>query len=261
MTAATAAHTEQSVVVAGRKVRALTGGSGAPAVVLHHSIGNPGWLPFHDALAERFTVYAVDMPGYGQSERPDWAREPRDLAVLLNRALAKFGLQRVTLVGLGLGGFVAAEMAALDQAPIERLVLVGAPGIQPREGEILDQMLIDYPEYVQKGFRDEAAYDAVYGHQLEDLRQLWEFSREMTARITWKPYMFSRKLAPVLGEVDVPVLLVWGSEDRVVPIDVAKQYQEAFANATLEVVQGGGHMLEMEEPSRIAQLCGARVVA
>lgn len=261
MTAATAAHTEQSVVVANRKVRALTGGSGSPAVVLHHSVGNPGWLPFHEALAQRFTVYAIDMPGYGQSERPEWAREPRDLAVILNRALAKLGLTRVTLVGLGFGGFVAAEMAALDQAPLERLVLVGAPGLQPREGEIMDQMMVDYPEYVASGFRDKASFDAVYGHQAQELNELWEFSREMTARVSWKPYMFSRRLAPMLAEVEVPTLLVWGSEDRVVPLDVAKQYREALPNAALEVIEGAGHTVEMEEPSRVAQLVGARVVS
>ncbi len=261
MAAAAAAQTERSVVVAGRRVRALIGGSGPAAVVLHHSTGNPGWLPFHEELSTRFTTFAVDMPGYGQSERPEWAREPRDLAVMLNRATRAFGIARFVLVGLGFGGFVAAEMAALDASRIDQLVLVGAAGLQPREGEIADQMMMDYHEYVSAGFRDAERYEASYGHQAKELRELWEFSREMTARVTWKPYMFSRRLAPLLADVDSPALLVWGEADAIVPLDVARQYQEALPQAVLEVIPGAGHLVEMEEPSRVASLVRVPAVA
>lgn len=261
MPAATAAQTERNVTVAGRRIRALVGGTGSSAVVLHHSTGNPGWLPFHDALAERFTVLAVDLPGYGQSERPEWAREPRDLAVMLNRALPGLGVDRCVLVGLGFGGFVAAEMAALDSSRIDQLVLVGAPGLQPRTAEITDQMMMDYQDYVAAGFRDDTTYTEVYGHQEKDLRELWEFSREMTARVTWKPYMFSRRLAPLLADVDAPAQLIWGGADAIVPLDIAHQYREALPQAALEVIPEAGHLVELEEPSRVAALVRVPVTA
>jgi pimeloyl-ACP methyl ester carboxylesterase len=193
------------------------------------------------------------MPGYGQSARPEWAREPRDLAILLLQALPKLALPRVTLVGLGLGGFVAAEMATMSPERISRLVLVGAPGHQPREGEVLDQMMVDFHEYVMAGFRDENGFQKAFGENARrSFKELWDYSREMTARLTWKPYMFSRRLAPLLREVRTPALVLHGAEDAIVPVDVARQYAQALPNATLEVVSDGGHLVEYEDPEGVA---------
>jgi pimeloyl-ACP methyl ester carboxylesterase len=202
------------------------------------------------------------MPGYGQSARPEWAREPRDLGILLLQGLTKLGLRSVALVGLGFGGFVAAEMVAMSQERIPHLVLVGAPGHQPREGEILDQMMVDFHEYVMAGFRDESEFAKVFGEDARrTFKELWDYSREMTARLTWKPYMFSRRLAPVLREVQTPTLILHGAEDAIVPLDVAKQYAEALPHATLEVISGGGHLVEYENPVAIAERIAAFALA
>ena len=254
MTTATESHTEHTIEVAGLALRYLKGGAGPPVVVLHHSTGNPGWIPFYERLAERATVYVPDMPGYGQSARPEWAREPRDLAILLLQALTRLGLESATLVGLGFGGFVAAEMATMCQERIGRLVLVGAPGHQPREGEILDQMMVDFHEYVMAGFRDEDGFRKAFGDDARrTFKELWDYSREMTARLTWKPYMFSRRLAPLLREVRTPTLVLHGAEDAIVPVDVARQYAEALPNARLEVMPNGGHLVEYEDPGAIGE--------
>jgi pimeloyl-ACP methyl ester carboxylesterase len=230
-------------------------------VVLHHSVGNPGWIPFYDALAKSFTVAVPDMPGYGQSGRPEWAREPRDIAILLNQALDKVGITGgLSLVGLGFGGFVAAEMAAMDKRRLKTLTLVGAAGVQPEEGEILDQMLVDFEEYVKAGFHDDEAYHKVFGDEANaGIKQLWDYSREMTARLTWKPYMFNRRLPALLKEVDTPTLLIWGSRDVIVPVSAAKRYQGALPKARLEVIEGSGHLVELEEPERVAELIAAHV--
>lgn len=238
-----------------KNVRLLEGGSGAPCLVLHHSTGNPGWIPFMDELATKFSVIAPDMPGYGQSERPEWAREPRDIAILMNRVVDQLGLEGVTLVGLGLGGFIAAEMATMNQSRLKALVLVGAAGIQPENGEILDQMMVDFQEYVKSGFRDDATYESVFGEELDPaVKQLWDFSREMTARITWKPYMFSRKMPNLLCEVSTPALVIYGADDRVVPPVCGEQYSKLLGNAQLKIVPGAGHLVEYEQPAEIATL-------
>jgi pimeloyl-ACP methyl ester carboxylesterase len=262
VTTTTETHTEHTIEVAGLTLRYLRGGAGAPIVVLHHSTGNPGWIPFYERLAERATVYVPDMPGYGQSTRPEWAREPRDLAILLLQALGKLALSRVALVGLGLGGFVAAEMATMSPERISRLVLVGAPGHQPREGEILDQMMVDFHEYVMAGFRDEDGFRRSFGDDArKTFKELWDYSREMTARLTWKPYMFSRRLAPLLREVLTPALILHGGQDAIVPLDVAKQYAAALPNATLEIIPKGGHLVEYEEPGAISKRIAAFALA
>jgi pimeloyl-ACP methyl ester carboxylesterase len=253
-------HASESLELATGKIHYLRGGAGEPLVVLHHSTGSLGWIPFCAELAREFDVVVPDLPGYGRSERPEWAREPRDLAILIGRAIERLGLDEPTVVGLGMGGFVAAELATMNPGCIGRLVLVGAAGLRPEQGEILDQMLIDYPEYVRAGFRSEEAYKAMFGEEIaQDVQTLWDFSREMTARICWKPYMFNRRLEPLLPDVKIPTLLIWGSQDRVVPPSCAQQYARGLPDATLELIEGAGHLVELEEPARVAQRIAAHV--
>ena len=138
---------ERTIEVAGLKLRMMEKGSGPPLLVLHHSTGSPGWTAVCELLANSHRVLLPDLPGYGQSQRPEYARDPRDIAMLLQFALDQLELsQDVVLVGLGFGGFIAAEMAAMNQGRLRALVLIGAAGVQPAEGEIFDQMLVDFEE-------------------------------------------------------------------------------------------------------------------
>ena len=195
------------------------------------------------------------MPGWGGSDRPAWARDPRDIAIIVTRLLASLDLDGVKLVGFGFGGYVAAELATMNPSRLAALVLVGAAGLQPKEGEILDQMMLSHRRYIEESFRDAETYTGYVGEDPpEDVRQLWDFSREMTARVTWKPYMFNRRLEPLLGDLQVPTLLVWGSRDRVVPFECARQFEAAIPNARLEVIDGAGHVVELEEPDQLAAL-------
>ena len=255
MTTATAAetHSETTVEVAGNAMRVLQDGSGEAVVVLHHSTGNPGWLPFHAALAGDCAVTVPDIPGYGQSERPAWARHPRDVGALARRGLAKLGIDSYHLIGMGFGGWVAAEMAAMSDHDLKSLTLIGAAGIQPEEGEIADVIFYEFEEYVKLGFSSDEAYAEVFGDDAaSELKELWDFSREMTARLTWKPWMFNRALPHLLTEVQTPTLLLWGSEDRVVPVNAGELYDAALPNSRLELRPGLGHLIELEDPEGTA---------
>lgn len=260
MVTRTETETETTIGLATGKIRLLRGGVGEPLVVLHHDIGNPGWLPFYQELSKRFEVLAPDLPGYGQSERPEWARHPRDLAIIMQHFLDKVSLDRVVLVGLGFGGWLAAEMATMNQRRLKALVLVGAMGILPRDGQFLDQILVSHIEYVKEGFRSEAEYARQFGSPPSpDLALSWDLNKEMTARVTWKPYMFSHELPPLLKGVETPTLLVWGRDDKIVPLDCGKLYAEALPNARLEVLAEAGHFVEMEKPVELAGLIFSHV--
>jgi pimeloyl-ACP methyl ester carboxylesterase len=254
-TASALAWTTEEVRVAGSSVRLRTTGRGAPLLVLHHDIGTPDQLPFYEALAQRFTVLLPSHPGYDGSERPAWMRSVRDVAVTYQALLAARGLADVSLVGLGFGGWIAAEMATMSPRAFHRLVLVGAMGIKPAEGEILDQVLVSYIDYARAGFADQAAFDRLFGAdpptpQLEQ----WDLNREMTFRIAWKPYMYSPTLPPLLEGVQTETLVVWGSDDRVVPAASGEQYARALPRSRLVVVEGAGHLVDMEQPEALAKL-------
>ncbi len=103
---------ETAMTIAGSKMHLLRGGSGRPVLVLHHDIGTPDRLPFYDTLAQSFDVLVPHHPGWGKSERPQWMRNVRDIAAAHAWLLGDLGLSDVSLVGLGFGGWVAAEMAS-----------------------------------------------------------------------------------------------------------------------------------------------------
>jgi pimeloyl-ACP methyl ester carboxylesterase len=252
---ATTAGQERSAQVAGLNLQFWEAGSGAPLVIVHHDIGLSGWPPLADRLAANFRVLVPELPGYGKSDRPAWARHPRDLALLLGLWLDQLELDDVVLVGLGFGGWLAAEMAVMNQRRYRRLVLVGAMGIKPSEGEIVDQMLIDLPEYVEAGCASRESFVRLFGEEVSREQTLvWDYAREMTARIAWKPYMFSHQLPHLLGAVQTPALVVWGRENKVVPLVCGEAFARALPNAQLTLVDDAGLWVDLEQPDELARL-------
>jgi pimeloyl-ACP methyl ester carboxylesterase len=249
------AWTESTVEVVNCKLHLARGGSGRPALVLHHDIGTPDRLPFYDALAAKYDVLVPHHPGYGRSERPEWMRSVRDVAVVYRGLLGDLGIEKAALIGLGFGGWIAAEMASMAPRDLAALVLVGAMGIKPPEGDILDQAIVGYIDYARAGFHDQQAFDRVYGAEpSNDQLVAWDICREMSFRIAWKPYMYSQTLPHLLGAVRAPALLVWGAEDKVVPLSAGRRYAEALPHAKLHTIAACGHCVDMERPEELAAL-------
>jgi pimeloyl-ACP methyl ester carboxylesterase len=246
--------TDETLAVAGVDLRLRTTGRGAPLLILHHDVGSPERVPFHEALAEHFTVLAPSHPGYDGSARPGWLRSVRDIAVVYQALLAERGLTGVTLVGLGFGGWIAAEMATMAPRDFRRLVLVGAMGIKPERGVILDQALVSYVDYVRAGFHDPTCLERTYGADLPTpLLEQWDINREMTFRVAWRPYMYNPTLPHLLGGVNTPALIVWGREDRIVPLECGERYAKALPRARLTVIENAGHFVDMERPAELAR--------
>src|SRR6185437_14823438 len=184
--------TETVKEIAGLKLFLSRGGSGAPVLVLHHDIGTVDRLPFYDNLAKEFDVLVPHHPGWGKSERPQWLRHPRDIAAMHSWLVTDLGLKDIALVGLGFGGWIAAEMVSQSPATYSKLVLVAPMGIKPPEGDIADQAIVSYIDYPKAGFHSEAAFAAVYGDVSVDQLEQWDICREMSFRTAWKPYMYNQ---------------------------------------------------------------------
>jgi pimeloyl-ACP methyl ester carboxylesterase len=249
-----ASWSEHTLELGDVKLKLSRGGRGRSVLVLHHDTGTPDHLPFYDALAERCDVIVPNHPGFGTEERPQWLRHPRDIAALYQWLLADLGVERVSLVGLGFGGWIAAEMAALAPRDFHRLVLVGAMGMKPPEGDILDQAIISYIDYAKAGFHDPKAFERVYGDVSTDQLVAWDLCREMSFRIAWKPYMYTPTLPHLLGGVRAPALVVWGDNDKVVPRSAGDLYVRSLRQARLEIVPNSGHCVDMEQPDALVRL-------
>ena len=240
------------------KISYLRGGTGPLLICLHHSWGSPGVLALHENLAIEFDVLLPDMPGWGGSDRPIWARTVRDIAILVTHFARRVTETPYHLVGLGFGGYVAAEIASMSESTLASLALVGAVGIQPNEGEIMDQMMYSHRQYIEESFSDRDSYLSHFGEEPpQEMRDLWDHSREMTARVSWKPYMFNRRLGELLQNVLVQTSLIWGEHDKVVPLDVAQQYQGALKNSQIHIVKNAGHVVEIEAPDEVQNLIAA----
>jgi pimeloyl-ACP methyl ester carboxylesterase len=239
-----------TIPVAGVSMQVARAGSGPPLLVLHHDIGTLDRLPFYDALAQHFTLLVPTLPGYDGSQRPDWMRHVRDAAAMQQWLLGEIAETSapgaVSLVGLGFGGWIAAEMASLAPRAFRKLVLVGAMGLKPERGEITDQALVSYIDYVRLGFSDVRAFDRVFGAEPTTPQlEKWDLNREMTFRIAWKPYMYSATLPHLLGGIAAPTLVVWGRDDRIVPLECGERYAKALLGARVAIVEGAGHRFDL----------------
>lgn len=247
-----------TIEAGGTTLHVKRGGRGHPVLVLHHETGTLDDLPFYDALAANHEVIVPHHPGYSRSPRPDWMRSVRDIAVIHRGLLSELKVAKAALVGLGFGGWIAAEMATMGPADLSHLVLVGAMGIKPPQGDILDLAITGYMDYARAGFHDQKAFDRVYGAEPSvDQLEMWDICREMSFRIAWKPYMYSQTLPHLLKNVRAPALVVWGENDKVVPMSAGKRYAEALPNARLEIVKACGHSVDMEQPETLAKLVSA----
>jgi pimeloyl-ACP methyl ester carboxylesterase len=250
-----AGWSEQHIELGGLKLTVGRGGSGRPVLVLHHDTGTLAKLPFYEALSAHFDVIVPVHPGWSEkSERASWLRHPRDLAALYQWLLAVLEVERASLVGLGFGGWIAAEMAALAPRDFHRLVLVGAMGLKPPEGEIKDQAIISYIDYAKAGFHDPKAFERNYGDVSTDQLVDWDLCREMSFRVAWKPYMYSPTLPHLLGGVKEPALVVWGDDDQIVPRSAGELYAKSLPKARFETVAASGHCVDMEQPDALAKL-------
>ncbi|HXQ53567.1 MAG TPA: alpha/beta hydrolase [Stellaceae bacterium] len=259
MAAAVSAHTEQLVDAAGIAVEVRRGGSGAPLLVIHGELGVPGWLESYRQLAESFEVIVPSLPGYGRSARPDWIMGVHDLAAWITWFARDSALAvPVNVIGCSLGGWVAAELAAVAPQFIAKLVLVGAMGVKPEAGEIFDYFVESGRTGLRRAFhrpdqsREFAHY---YGQEwTPEMTDLVEQHREMTCRVAWKPYMHSLTLPHFLPSIRTPTLIVWGREDAIAPLECGELYRRAIKGSRFATIDDCGHMPEMEKPAEFAQL-------
>jgi pimeloyl-ACP methyl ester carboxylesterase len=249
---------EETISVGGIKVHTLIGGTGDPLLVLHGAGGNRGWRRWMAAVAERHTVYAPTHPGFGQSDAADWMQGIDDLGRFYLWFLDELGLSRVHLLGHSIGGWTAAELATMHPGRIDRLILVAPAGLKPAEGEILDIFYFSPEEVLKYSVHDPASvpeWSELFGRPPKPAEiDIATRNREMTARLTWKPYMFNPRLSYFLPRVKTPTLIVWGRQDRIVPPMCGEQYQRLLPNATLHLFDQCGHLPPIEHPNAFAKL-------
>jgi len=249
---------EETISVGGVDVHTWVGGQGAPLLVLHGAGGNRGFTRWMTTVAERYTVWAPTHPGFGRSGDAEWMEGIDDLARFYLWFIDAAGFGRPHVLGHSIGGWTAAELATMSPSAIDRLVLVAPVGLKAESGEILDVFFHSPAELRELTVHDPKTipeWDELFGRPPTSAElDLVERNREMTARLTWKPYMHNPRLAQFLPRVTNPTLVVWGREDRIVPVACGEQYRRALPRARLTVLEQCGHLPPIEQPDAFARL-------
>jgi len=245
------AFSRRFIEVDGCKVNLRRGGSGGPLLFLHGASGAPAVLPFMEKLAERFEVLVPEHPGYGLSDEPEWLENIHDVAYFYLDFLKSLQLDKVTLVGSSMGGWIAMEMAVRDASRIGSLVLVAPAGIRAPGVEPADIFLLPPEEVVRRLFFDPKLAAARLAEPVTpEALDLSLKNRHTTARLAWEPRLHDPDLPKWLHRIDVPVKIIWGKEDRILPAAFADHYRKLFPKADIEIVPDCGHLPHVERAGR-----------
>jgi pimeloyl-ACP methyl ester carboxylesterase len=253
-------------------------GSGPPLLLIH-GIGDESesWMPVLPALAERFTVLAPDLLGHGSSDKP---RADYSVAAFSNGMrdlLDVLDIDRVTVVGHSLGGGVAAQLAYQYPERVERMVLVGTGGVGREVSPVLRAAAAPLSELGMAPLMVPGANEvvgAVLGvlgrlgvdigldagevsrvlAGMPDRRRRAAFSRTLRAVVDRRGQLVTMLDRAYLAD-SMPVLLVWGERDGVIPVEHAHRAHEAIPGSRLSVYEGAGHFPHHADPERfVAEL-------
>lgn len=257
--------------VAGRRVRFVRKGSGPPIVLLHGFASSIyTWKDVLPVLARDHEVVALDFPGFGQSDCPTDLTFDEYPAVVLG-LLDRLGVSRASVVGNSMGGGVAAVLAAERPERFERLVLIDAAGFNLEEqkrpwpirimgsapvASVLDQMPLRrllVGMSLRQVFFDDAL---VTGERVDEY--LEPVLRPEAPRAI-RSLLASRSLRPdvvrkLLPRITAPALIVWGREDRWIPVSDADRFRTALPGSRVVVLDRCGHMPQEERPAEVARL-------
>ncbi|MDQ1373979.1 MAG: hypothetical protein QOJ09_1317 [Actinomycetota bacterium] len=245
------------------KVQVRRGGSGAPVVYLHSATGEGEGLALLDELATDFDVIAPMFPGYGESEGIEQIDDMEDAVFHLLDVFDQLGLAAPAVVGLSLGGWMAAELATRYPDRISSLVLVNPAGLYILGAEIKDIFGRKPDEMALDLFADQSQPMAQMLHAMADVQfenvpfeMIKPYYQTMaaTARLAWDPYLHDPKLRKRLHRIVAPTLVVRGAQDTLIPKAHAEAYAAEVPGARLVEVDGAAHLIAIEKPAELAAL-------
>jgi pimeloyl-ACP methyl ester carboxylesterase len=249
----------------GRRIEVLQAGTGPSLVFLHGAGGLPQWDGVLSTLATRFTVTAPLLPGYGQSVGLEALDDHFDLFFHCFDVIDALGIERPYLVGESMGGWIAAEMAALRPKEIGRLALAAPIGLWRDEAPIVDLFGYATNELVPFLFHDPSCPAAQMmlgvGAMLSDKDDRTEAQVEFLLALgrgfkTAAKFLFpipERGLERRLHRITAPTLVVWGEQDRFAQPSYGKIFVEKIRGARLMTIPNAGHLIGAEQPDVYAK--------
>lgn len=229
----------------GFRIRYLEAGTGRPLVYLH---GGGGLVLYrsHELLAQQYRVVALEAPGFGRSPGNDRTQSMAELAGTIAAAVHGLGVDRYTLMGKSFGGKLAAWVAVQHPDVLEALVLVGPAAIRPEGGA-----------RPAPAATPEARMARLFAHPerqapLENDPAVVTQQMALTSRIMGPPR--DATLEAGLAALTLPVLVVFGTQDQVVPPAMGRIYRELMPTSHFVLLYDAGHEADADRPEAFAGL-------
>lgn len=257
----------------GAEVSYVELGEGEPIVFVHGISGSwQNWLENLPHFSRTHRAIALDLPGFGASPMPSWPIEMPAYGRLLHDFCEKLGLDRdVSLVGNSMGGLVAAEAVLSAPERFDRLVLVSAAGfintwLPHQRGKATSQAWDTFG----RPFGAAARFFVTHRRaRYAMFRFAIRYPNRLSKELLWEQMAsglpcpgFADALDAVieydardrLEEIQIPVMIAWGTDDWVIPSVAAHSYQRRIPHSRLEIFERTGHVPQLERPARFNAL-------
>ncbi|WP_454651139.1 alpha/beta fold hydrolase [Bradyrhizobium liaoningense] len=243
------------------QVSTLRQGQGQPLLFLHGANGASTWVPLFEELSKNYDVIVPEHPGFGLSDDPDWIRSIPDIAMFYLDFLERLDLSNVALVGTSLGGWIAAEVAVRSTSRLTSLTLVCPAGLRVRGVPIADNFMWGPEEGVRNLFFSQAIADRMLSTApTEEQLVVLLKNRFATTKLAWEPRAYNPDLEKWLHRIKIPTQVIWGSDDKLIPVSYADRWKERIPHASVSVLGECGHLPHIEKSdvvaSKIHQLTG-----
>ncbi len=226
------------------RVHYYEGGEGPPLVFVH-GLGaeSLNWVPAMLSLRHQFHVYAIDLLGHGQTERPDIAYSITQQSEMVHQFLVDRKALPADVVGVSMGGWVTLKLALDHPDAVNRLVVADAAGLKFQTDITVKSFLpATHDEFVQfMALLTPRVHDAPYPLRRDFLNQVAERAW-ITRRIFDSFLTYQDVLDGKLQGISAPVLVVWGREENLIPMSVGEEMKQQIPNASLLVCSDSGHL-------------------
>jgi pimeloyl-ACP methyl ester carboxylesterase len=253
--------TRQRAELDGCAVSYLRGGSGPPLLFLHGAFGVPGWAPWMDRLAASYDLIVPDHPGWGASDVPPWFDNIHDLAYFYLDFMKVLDLHGVHLAGHSIGGWLACEIAVRSTAALASLTLIAPAGLRAPGVQKFDIFLASRETSVRAAYHDPSFAEQLLAEPPSDAElDVILRNRYAAARVGWQPRLYDPHLHKWLHRIDVPALVLWGAEDRIIPVAHSAEFVSRIPGARESIVPACGHIPQVEQTDafvdRVARFLG-----
>jgi pimeloyl-ACP methyl ester carboxylesterase len=234
-------------------------GSGDALLFLHGAGGLHGWPPFLDRLARTFRVIAPDHPGFGRSEGLEHLDDVVDLALYYTEFIEAMSLDQPYVVGHSLGGMIGAEVAAIAQAYISKLVMVAPVGLWLDEHPVMDFFAATAEELAAAIFHDPGSpiareMTALPSDPDAQLEAVLARTKNLSAAGKFLWPIPDKGLKKRIHRILAPTLLLWGASDGLVPPVYGEEFLKRIEGARLTLIKGASHMLPFEQPDEFVEV-------